>query len=243
MPTLSVSYPHDPTTLAPKGLRRSRVAAVATALREQLALTPSRLDLELVQLISRMRSLVVNGLPMELCWELGRTVKDESGLPAYGACEALDDRLVRISINVQIVEDLALARSTAIHELGHALFDAPGWFNSNRGPSESASRRVFSPCHSGQGHRDWSEWRANEFMGNFLAPRQMLHRELLRCAPCCGVPLVRGRFSNEPPVAADCLNLQLLIDMLADSFGLTSSFIAVRMAKYDLIAPAHPGKR
>jgi Zn-dependent peptidase ImmA (M78 family) len=233
---LSVSYPHDPMSLEPKGLRQSRVAAIAASVREQLALTPGRLDVELVQLVSRLRSLTVNGMPLEISWELSRIVRDERGLPAYGACEAIGGEHVLISINSQIVDDLAMARSTALHELGHVVFDAPAWFNGEADATESANRRVFSPHQPRSGPADWSEWRANEFMGNFLAPRPLLHRKLLELATDCGVPLVKGRFCNEPPVALDCNELRLLVDALGDAFGLTGSFIRVRMAKYDLIA-------
>lgn len=238
MSVLSVSYPHDPVTLVPARLRTSRVAAVAAAVRGQLNLLPHRLDLDLLQLVSRTCSVTVNGLPLRIVWDLARAVKDDAGQPAYGSSEAVDDGTVLIRLNVQIIGDDPIARSTAAHELGHAVFDAPGWFSGAHEASGRAHRHVFAPSGGGRSHpRDWSEWRANEFMGSLLAPRQLLHGELLKLAPLHGVALVPGRFCNEPPVALNCPELPGLLEALGESFGLTSSFIAVRLAKYDLIAP------
>jgi len=237
MSVVRVSYPHDPVTLVPARLRTSRVAGVAAAVREQLNLLPHRLDLELLQLVSRACALTVNGLPLRIVWDLGSTVKDDAGQPAYGSSEAVADATVLIRLNVQIVGDEHIARSTAVHELGHAVFDAPSWFSGAHDSPSRAPRQVFASSGSQKSRsRDWSEWRANEFMGSLLAPRQLLHGELLKLAPLHRVPLVPGRFSNEPPVALNCPELHSLVDALGETFGLSWSFIAVRLAKYDLVA-------
>ncbi len=210
-------------------------------MREQLGLSTCRLDVELLQLVSRVRRLLVNGMLLSIRWNLDETVKDCSGQPVYGSCRLVAPGALLISLNVQIVGDVPIARSTAAHELGHAVFDAPAWFSGAAQPTPAAPRRVFgAPERYRREASDWSEWRANEFMGSFLAPRRLLHGELLRLAPACGVPLVKGRFSNEPPVAANCPELPLLFDALGDAFGLTPSFISVRLAKYDLIALSRP---
>ena len=86
---------------------------------------------------------------------------------------------VSVSINGPLLEtrpDLLL--STAAHELGHVVFDAPEILSGGRGitwqyrTAESAARD-FTTAETR------SEWLANEFMGALLVPALALHRRLL----------------------------------------------------------------
>ena len=53
----------------------------------------------------------------------------------------------------------------------------------------------------GRGGIDWREFRANEFMGALLAPRTLLHRELIRRAIALDLPLRDA--GEDQPVLAD----------------------------------------
>jgi len=86
---------------------------------------------------------------------------------------------------------------------------------------------------------DWQEWRANEFMGAFLAPKDLLREYLLRVAVDLRLPLV-----GEGPIDLPVLDgrraghdeVEALAVELADLFGLSLPFIQVRLEKYRLIA-------
>ena len=111
------------------------------------------------------------------------TVEDETGAAALGSCEydlAVPGHAL-IYINMDEIEDRSyLGRSTVLHELGHAIFDAPAWVLANRQGrldlgDDSRGGRAFrlvtpGPEHLGNsrtadGPMDWAEFRANEVHG------------------------------------------------------------------------------
>ncbi len=90
---------------------------------------------------------------------------------------------------------------------------------------------------------DWREWRANEFMGAFLAPPDPLHRShLLRLARTSGPARHVSRPHRGKPGypvidarGLDGADLQPVADALSDEFGLSEAFIWRRLVKYRLL--------
>jgi hypothetical protein len=88
---------------------------------------------------------------------------------------------------------------------------------------------------------DWREWRADEFMGAFLAPRRQLTRAFMREASAMGASI---SWRGNDDVPAPCMRaskngwsvVEAIVATLAGEFGLSESFIAVRLRKYGLIA-------
>ena len=88
----------------------------------------------------------------------------------------------------------------------------------------------------GRNGMDWREFRANEFMGALLAPRALLHRELVRRAIALRLPL-RNAGEGEPVLRAggDSIRVEELLLDLAERFGVSSSFIEYRLHRYALV--------
>ena len=87
----------------------------------------------------------------------------------------------------------AILRSTAAHELGHAVFDMPAAMDARKARAFRSRGEVLARKEP----IDWKEWRADEFMGSFLAPRRKLARSLAREASQHGAIL---RWSEEDGV-------------------------------------------
>jgi hypothetical protein len=130
-----------------------------------------------------------------------------------------------------------LLRSTLFHEIGHVIFDGPRWTKS--ATCEKASFYCKPETGPFTSRMDWSEWRANEFMGGFLAPRSLLHRAMIKRAAADALPL---RDFGALPVLDDGHvsedRLSTLVFELAEVFGLSSAFIATRLQKYRLVTSA-----
>ena len=120
--------------------------------------------------------------------------------------------------------------------------------NLGEGPVVRRAFRIVSPgpehlrdSRSPDGPMDWREWRANEFMGAFLAPPDPLHRHVLRLAGQAGLPVTFRPHRGKPgyPVidarGLDGADLQPVADALADEFGLSEAFIWRRLVKYRLL--------
>ena len=96
--------------------------------------------------------------------------------------------------------------------------------------------------------RDPRERRANEFMGGFLAPPFVVHRELLRRAREDGLPLARAPHLGRlgwPVVSGDSDpdSLAGLVAVLAQDFGVSPGFMSVRLQRYGLISTNKTGAR
>ena len=129
MTSLSVAYRHS-GHFRPLFLKNSDIEETASAVRAQLvAEDVDRLPLSTLREIS---SLNVNGLSFDLWVSLDHPVTDhETGEQVCGLCEfdpgAGEDAvsLLVSPVGEGMTEELVL--STFGHELGHAVFDAPGW--------------------------------------------------------------------------------------------------------------------
>ena len=242
-PTLVLSYPHLRPSLEPKRLRREEIWTVAEEARRQLCRGP-RPRVDIAQIARRTACLQVNGLAFELRWQFDRSVEDAAGQPVVGSVEhdPAWPACATISIDSAFIgERDELGRSTAAHELGHAIFDVPAWIWKTQNTSSTKAQRYHLTETSGRDaatEMDWVEWRANEFMGAFLAPRSMLHRYMHKRAAGLAIPLIEGGRRSELPVVCPQAPPPLideLVGELADLFGLSVPFIRMRLRRYGLV--------
>lgn len=220
----------------PHRLSAQAIGRIASDIRTRLfGIQPRPVDV--AALIARTARLAVNGKPINLSWGLDRPIHDENGHEALGVCEndpELPDT-VMISINTSLLaHQPEVIRSTAAHEFAHAIFDMPAAMGGNirrtfRTTAAPAIARPGAPI-------DWVEWRADEFMGAFLVPADKLARVLPKHASALDLPF-RWRAAPDgrsvPFVDLDPSEgtLGLLVDELAEAFGVTAAFMSVRLAK------------
>jgi hypothetical protein len=222
----------------PKRLSTETIRTLASDLRQQLLGYAAR-PFKAGDLFHRAARLCVNGRHMRIAWDAAHAVHDRSGEPVLGVCEhdPQEPTTVMISLNAALLGNHPeLLRSTAAHELGHAIFDMPAVMAKGI-PRAFRSNQVAVPNVASA---DWREWRADEFMGAFLAPRRQLTRSFTREVTSLGLPLRwRGdRDIPRPSIAAgdvDDSAIDAITSALAGQFGLTEAFIAVRLRKYGLL--------
>ena len=242
-PMLVLTYPHLRPSLEPKRLRREEIWVVAEEARRQLCRGP-RPKVELALLSARCTRLQINGLAFELRWQFDRSVDSEDAHPSIGAVEHDPSWPTGATISIDstvIGEREELGRSTAAHELGHAIFDSPAWIQGAQNTTSRPASRydlTETPDRAAAAEIDWVEWRANEFMGGFLAPRGLLHRHMHKRAAALEIPMIESGRRDELPVVCP-RTLPPLIDELvgelADLFGVSESFMRVRLRRYDLV--------
>lgn len=203
MPVLNINYRHC-GRMRPSFLKNPEIEELAAQVRQQL-IDPS-IDAVSVQILSGIDGLKINGVAFDLFVGTEGVVHDEEGNPVLGICEydpgVPDTAMVSVSPASNQASE-ALVLSTLGHELGHAIFDAPGWIvDASKGPglfddpTELARKAYRTTTRDGDhlskavGHaaiqqpragsnqieRDeyFAELRANEFMGSLLVPRQRL---------------------------------------------------------------------
>jgi hypothetical protein len=232
---LAIAYP---STAAgdPHRLSAQKIASIASDIRARLFGVQPR-PVEVAALIAKTVRLVVNGKPITLSWGLDRPIHDENGHEALGVCEndpELPDT-VMISVNASLLaHQPEVIRSTAAHEFAHAIFDMPAAMGGN---IRRTFRTSVAPAIARPGAPiDWVEWRADEFMGAFLVPADKLARVLPKHASALDLPC-RWRAAPDvrsvPFVDLDPSEgtLGLLVDDLAEAFGVTAAFMSVRLAK------------
>jgi hypothetical protein len=256
----SLTYAHNPATMAPVPMRAPRIWEQAWSLRRQLGHGEN--DDLIVDPTRIAEEVVVNGKPLALCWDFEHEVHNARGEPAFGICMHLPDgdpevpRMATLSINGPAIGSRHWLRcSTAIHELGHAVYDVPSWIRAHeRGEANpNAVNRCITSDEKHLGNRrrpktpaDWSEWRANEFMGGFLAPEFLLRRELhcLRkeldfpAAMVEGTGDLFGESGHRLVIDLERLcgfDQIVLLDAMAVAFGLSDMFMKVRLEKYKLV--------
>lgn len=273
MPALSLRY-DSCARRKPRYLNKSAIETVAREARAQL-LAPGADALTLGQLAA-ISDLTINGLPYQLWVSLDHPVTDEDGLPVLGLCEfdpdcGEDAVSVLVSpVGEQLTPELAL--STFAHELGHAIFDAPAWLvAAKQGPGlfdepDTSQRRACRTATPDAEHLGATalpqntalekeiriaEFRANEFMGSLLVPRDRLVELAVARAPDFDVGIERaGGLSDELYAATPRLveqgpfgfvGMENLRRELAATFGVNPKFIRVRMERYGLL-PTLPGR-
>jgi hypothetical protein len=220
----------------PHRLSAQTIGRIAGDIRTRLFGVQPR-PVDVAALIAKTARLAVNGKPITLSWGLDRPIHDENGHEALGVCEndpELPDT-VMISINTSLLaHQPEVIRSTAAHEFAHAIFDMPAAMGGN---IRRTFRTTAAPAIAKPGAPiDWVEWRADEFMGAFLVPADKLARVLPKHASALDLPF-RWRAAPDgrsvPFVDLDPSegSLGLLVDGLAEAFGVTAAFMSVRLAK------------
>ena len=232
-----------PATAAgePRPMNAAFLGGRAGALRRELFGVRAG-PIEVAELAAKTKRLVVNGRRMRIAWDIEHDVRDNKGKPVLGLCEVDADApdTVMISISgARLIDRPELFRSTAVHELAHAIFDMPAALGRKSRKAVYASG-AETPSVGG-GRIDWTEWRANEFMGAFLVPVQQLARALAKQAGAMGIPL-RWR-SGPGGLPVPLLDLDActeaagwVVDALAELFGVSPDFMAVRLKKGGFIA-------
>lgn len=273
MPALSLRYDHC-SLRKPRYLNKLAIETVAREARAQLL--PPGADALTLEQLAAISDLTINGLPYQLWVSLDHPVTDEDGLPVLGLCEfdpdcGEDAVSVLVSpVGEQLTPELAL--STFAHELGHAIFDAPAWLIATKqGPGlfdepDTIQRRAYRTATPDAEHLGTmalpqntalekeiriAEFRANEFMGSLLVPRDRLVELAVARAPDFDVGIERdGGLSDELHAATPRLveqgtfgfvGMENLRRELAATFGVNPKFIRVRMERYGLL-PTLPGR-
>jgi hypothetical protein len=127
MPVLTLGYRHCDRK-RPSYIKNSEIEGIAVLARQPLV--DAAADAISLATVSAISGLKINGVVFDLFVGTGDVVHDERGNPVLGICEydpgVSDTAMVSVSpVGVNASEELVL--STLGHELGHAIFDAPGW--------------------------------------------------------------------------------------------------------------------
>lgn len=239
MSPLTASYRHSTFTAEPERLSTLEIWVVARAVRGQMA-APLHRRLALDDIAAFAERADVNGVSFDIDWDLEHEVLNPAGQPVMGVTEydRASPECVMVSINGPALSAHEnLLRSTIAHELGHVVFDAPTWVTTTPGGSAFLSPEAAP----GRGARDPREQRANEFMGAVLVPPALLrvdvqrHAKKARFAPSPHPSrIIRGAPAYDA-CAQDADALGEAVFALAELYGVSESFMRVRLARYDLI--------
>ena len=243
MPHIQVAYRHSQFTAQPDRLSAADVWRVARETRVQVGTDRFERRLDFGGVAQRLSDLEVNGVRFEAAWDLDHEVLNAAGEPVMGVTEydKASPDCVMVSVNGPTLANAeTLLRSTIAHEFGHVVFDAPGWILVP--PAAPASSGFTSSPRT----RDPRELRANEFMGALLVPPSLLRVDLQR-------QVKRHRFaasarpstiiSGAPAYDASRLDrdaVEEVIFSLAESYGVSESFLRVRLDRYDLLRTGRP---
>jgi len=241
--TLTITYPFVSANLQPRPMTAQQIWGVAGHVRDQIEPRRHIPRIDFDRLIPRTQSLNINGYELNTQWEFGRAVYDGDGRAALGVTEANSalPGVMLVGINSALIGDREdLKRSTLAHEFGHVLFDGPSMLRSLREPVHAKPTGFGKNARdqmNNKGQMDWHEFRANEFMGAFLVPRALLHRELVRQCIQLSLALVDGG-EVHPVLRAkpDPIRTDVLLMNLAERFGVSPSFIEYRIRRYGLVA-------
>ena len=265
MPVLTLDYRHCERK-RPKFIKHVEIESIAALARQQLVNCGiESIPFDTLRQIDRLK---INSVDFALEISTECEVHDEDGNYVFGICEydpgVLDTAMVCVSPVGEKLSEL-LAISTLAHELGHAVFDAPGWImDGSKGPglfdafepsgqrayrtttpdSEHLSKAPTAPTAVLASEVHFAELRANEFMGSLLVPRQLLNAAAEELALEHNVHTHRGP-SLDPEIPGTRLHLtatnpadmELLNRALAMRFGVNPRFIEVRLQRYGLIRP------
>lgn len=245
---IEIDYPTSATGEAGR-MSGETLARYAGELRRQLFGMRTR-PVEVDELARKTKRLAVNGRRICLAWDIEHEVEDHQGKPVLGICDVDPDApdTVMISINgPRLVDRPGVFRSTAVHELAHAIFDMPAVL----GKTRKAFQTSAETAAIAGGPIDWTEWRADAFMGAFLVPLSRLAHAVAKEAGALEIPFRwRSAAPNGMPIPfldidPNAEAVGWLMDSLTEAFGVTPAFIAVRLKKGGLIGRprANDGRR
>jgi hypothetical protein len=208
---LDVTYRCDKSKGTPRFVRNEDIQRMALQVRRQIG-CGDRLRIKPDDLLT-ISEIDSNGIRYEVCWSVDGPVTNERGEPVLGLCEYDPDGLPGTALIFANPEGVAgsdaLLISTLAHELGHGVFDAPGWIVACQneplpGLFGHTPRRMSRTITPNEAHltatnmnqgivRNFPEWRANEFIGSSVVPRGLLLRLLQHQAARIGIPPRRNR--------------------------------------------------
>ena len=276
MSLLTVNYRYS-GRYKPNYLNNAMIEETANVVRSQLV--SSETDAVALPVLREISHLRVNGVSFDLWVDLDQPVSDrETGEPVCGLCEidpgaGTDVAILCISpVGDGMTEELVL--STFGHELGHAIFEAPGWiadckagpglfgqptdairhaYRTTTSDAEHLSRVSTSPCDASMMVKETNrekemriaEYRANEFMGSLLVPRNRLTTAVMELAPKYDVTVipapsllgsdVPGSVTIKAEGTLGTFDLENLQKAIGKRFGVHGRFIRVRMARYGIL--------
>jgi len=271
MTAIALNYRHCSRFL-PLYISNPQVAELASETRQQLVdAGTDALTLDVLRSIERM---TVNGISFDLWVGVDQPVTDEDGNAVLGVCEfdpdASMDAAVLSVTHVCEIASPELVLSTFAHELGHAVFDAPAWiheaaqgaglfddpeftarkaYRTTTPDADHLSKPKSAPAQNTELENSirFAEFRANEFMGSLLVPRQHLMRAVEVLAEQHKVTITRSpSLDSDFPGMGMTLaakssfgfdGMDPLLKALATRFGVTPKFIRVRMDRYGLLNP------
>lgn len=242
MTAIAAAYRHFKLTATPDRLTPAEVWAVAHAVRMQLAEDRFERSLAVDAAVDRLSRLDVNGVAFDAAWDLEHRVFKPGGKEVLAVTEydRASPDCVLVSVNGPMLKGQdTLIRSTIAHELGHVVFDAPGW----------VLIPPAKPAYSGGRKSDPRETRANEFMGALLVPPALLRVDLQREAMVHGfAPSARRSMivSGAPAYDATRLDSDAVDEVifgLAERYGVSESLMRVRLDRYDLLRTGRPWQR
>jgi IrrE N-terminal-like domain len=240
MAEVAATYRHAPFSAEPEQLTPEEIWAVARHVRGQLEPDSLTRALDLTGVEERIGRAQINGVEFEVSWDLENEVRNAAGKPVMGVTEydkSVPD-CVMVAINGPKLSGLSyLMRSTIAHELGHVIFDAPRWIT--LGPAPSPAFLMGESAAAGK--YDRREIRANEFMGALLAPPALLRVDLQRCAKRSRLQpsdrasgVIRGAAAYDS-YAQEADAVQDIVFGLAELYGVSESFMRVRLDRYELL--------
>ena len=238
MSPVTATYRHSQFTAAPEGLSLAEIWAVATSLRRQLVPDSLERRVPLRDIGEHLSRLEINGVAFDVDWDLDHRVANRAGQQVMGVTEydKASPDCVLVSVNGPMLQGSdTLLRSTIAHEIGHLVFDAPGWILI---PPDAPVRSEFDGMKN---RRDPREVRANELMGALLVPPWLLRVDWHRQAKRQRFPAAEHPstvISGAPAYDGASLDgdaVEEAIFTLAERYGVSQSFIQVRLERYDLL--------
>lgn len=215
MPVLTLDYRHCDRQ-RPCYISHAQVEDHSALARQQLGC--SDVDAISIEKLSAVSGLKINGVAFNLFVGTDNVIHDEAGQPVLGICEFDPAEPDTAMISVSPAGEMStkeLVLSTLAHEMGHSIYDAPGWIvDAARGPglfddAIDAPRKAYRTTTQDREHLSkpapaietatkvrkeeyYAELRANEFMGSLLVPRKRLLGAVEKLAPEHGVKIHRS---------------------------------------------------
>ncbi len=245
MPEIVASYRHSPFSAEPEQLNSQEIWAVGRDVRAQLVTDSLARALDFSGIEEQVTQVNVNGVSFGVAWDLEHEVLNPARKPVMGVTE-YDESVpdcVMVAINGPKLSSLDyLLRSTIAHELGHVMFDAPRWIR--LGPALTTA--CFSAEQAHAAKYDPREVRANEFMGGLLVPPALVRVDFMRAARRHRLQpsrrpstMIRGAAAYDNCVQ-DADAVQEAVFSLAELYGVSESFMRVRLERYDLLRSRSP---
>ena len=245
MSEIVASYRHSPFSAEPEQLNSQEIWAVGRDVRAQLVSDSLTRALDFSGIEEQVAQVNVNGVSFGVAWDLEHEVLNPARKPVMGVTE-YDESVpdcVMVAINGPKLSSLDyLLRSTIAHELGHVIFDAPRWIRLGPAPAPA----FFGGEQTHAAKYDPREVRANEFMGGLLVPPALVRVDFMRAARRHRLQpsrypsaMIRGAAAYDNDLQ-DADAVQEAVFSLAELYGVSQSFMRVRLERYDLLRSRVP---